>query len=175
MTKRFNLILDDTTTTKIEELAEKYCTLNTEGKMNFTNTIRAIVGRQHAKEFPEYVIARKNALTPEERALSRIKAQEIVDTNKEEKAQSRLEGICLMMDEATLVNHPDTDRPACRYPVFTTASPHLVDKTWYTEELSLLNDETPSLQYHGLFNETGEAGKQDVLKRIKEKKIKFTD
>lgn len=175
MTKRFNLILDEITVSKLEELAVKYNTLNTEGKMSFTNTMKAMVGRQHAKEFPEYVIARKNALTPEQRALSRIKAQEMVDNAKEEKAQSRLEGICMMMDEATLVNHPETDRPACRYPVYTTASPHLVDKTWYTEELALLNDETPSLQYHGLFNETGEAGKQDVLARIKKEKITFKD
>lgn len=175
MTKRLGIILDDLSVTRMEELAMHFNTLNTKGEMNFTNTLKAIVGFSYEKKFPQYVQIVKSRPTIKEKEAIRADIIDQREKQKEEKAQSRLEGICMMMDEATLVNHPDTDRPACRYPVFTTASPHLVDKTWYTEELALLNDETPSLQYHGLFNETGEAGKQDVLARIKKEKITFKD
>jgi hypothetical protein len=81
----------------------------------------------------------------------------------EEKKQA---DICLLMDEATIIPHPETGRPACKYPVFTTSSPHHIQKTWFTQELPLLSDETPSLQYRSLMNDTGAVGKQKVLAMV---------
>lgn len=173
MTKRFGIILDDLSVSRMEELAQHFNTLNAKGEMNFTNTLKAIVGFSYEKKFPQYVQIVKSRPTIKEKEAIRADIIDQREKQKEEKVNARLEGICMLMDEAEIIAHPDTGRPACRYPVFTTASPHQVEKTWYTEELSLLNDETPSLQYHGLFNETGEAGKQDVLARIKKNKIKF--
>jgi hypothetical protein len=167
MSQRFNIILDDISVTKLNELAAEFNMLNPKGEMQFTNTIKAIIGYTHKKTFPVYVQVAKSRPTPEEKEARRADILEQREIEKEQRTQKQQEELCLMMDEASVVNHPETGRPACHYPIYTTASPHIVDKTWVHEDLMLLNEETPSLQYHGLYNAVGEDGKQEVLERLK--------
>lgn len=137
------------------------------GTIDRTNTIRAAVSFAHLKLFKDYIeIQRTRVRDPIEKAKATVLAKELVETEKQNSEMRKQESICLLMDESEVISHPDTGRPSCKYPVFTTASPHKVDKTWYTEDLTLMNEETPALQYHDLFGRTGPEGKANVLEII---------
>lgn len=135
------------------------------GTIDITNTVRASVALAYKTLFKDYVEIRKQAASkdPVEKAKATIIAKEALDKEKEASEQRKQEAICLLMDEASITPHPETGRPSCHYPVFTPISNWKVTKTWYDEELPLLADNTPELQYRGLFGETGEKGKASCL------------
>lgn len=127
--------------------------------------LRRAIAIAHKKEFPEYVqaIKARASVTPEMKAKAIVEAQELRDLTKQEKVTKRQEDICRLLDESELVKNPSNGNTMCRYPIYTITSPHVVDKTIVTEDLDEMNDETPTFQYRGLFNETGALGKEKVL------------
>ncbi len=145
----------------IYAIQEKY------GLSSETETLRMIIANQHSKEFPNYIVTRSQRPTPIEKEMAKLDAQEAKEDAKKQKEVAKMEGICLLMDEATIIPHPDSGFPSCRYPIYSTKSPHVVDKTWMIEDLAVLNDETPTLQYRGLFGEKGAVGKKKVLEILK--------
>lgn len=156
-----NYRFSETTNMYMKQIQEKY------GFESEIECLRMIIATQHAKEFPSYITAMKTARDPMQKAMDKANAEEMRDKAKADKAMKRLENICLTMDESSIVAHPQTGFPACQYPIYTTSSPHVVRRDVMIEDLELLNDETPSLQYHGLFNETGAVGKEKVMAIIK--------
>lgn len=149
---------------KLSELAERY------GSSNRTSAICNVISLAHSKAFPEYISlakSRPSPLSAVQKATAKVEAEEAHEKAKADKAMKRLENICLMMDESSIVAHPQTGFLACQYPIYTTSSPHVVRRDVMIEDLEVLNDETPSLQYHGLFNETGAVGKEKVMAIIK--------
>ena len=156
-----NYRFSETTDLYMKQIQEKY------GFESEIECLRMIIANQHAKEFPSYITALKTSRDPAQKAMDKVNAEELRDKAKADKVMKRYENICLSMDESSIVPHPQTGLPACQYPIYTTSSPHIVRRDVMVEELEVLNDDTPTLQYHGLFNETGAVGKEKVYAIIK--------
>jgi hypothetical protein len=155
-TKLFQFNLSARTINYLDSIQDKY------GISTRTDTLRMVIANQHSKEFPEYIQVAKNRPSPVDREIAKLDAQEAKGEVKKKRENDHQREICLIMDNASITTHPENGNPACRYPIYTTKSPHTVDITWFTEELSVINDETPNLQYRGLFGEKGEEGKRKV-------------
>ena len=172
-TKLISVNLQEQILEKLDQLQERY------GATNRTNAISMTIALAHKREFPEYIQMKKesNARTPEDMARAKLAVEEAKEQAQEERERARQEGICLLMDGAEIVSDPTTGRPACRYTMYTMSSPHIVDETPMITALSLMNDDTPHLQYNDWMGRTGDPAKhtiREAIKKMKERKEKTT-
>jgi hypothetical protein len=172
---RVQVIFGQNTVDKLNDLSERFGTRNERGEMNMTYTLRTLVAVTHKREFPEYIQVRKEAnnRTPEDIARARIAVEDAKDQAQENREKERQEGICLLMDGAEIISDPTTGRPACKYTMYTMSSPHIVDETPTITALTLMNDDTPHLQYNDWMGRTGEPAKhtiREAIRKMKERK-----
>lgn len=161
---KLQVTVDQITFDKLNQLSERFGTIDMHGKMNQTYTVRTMIHTLHKKEFPDYIQVARQRPNPVDKATAQFEAQERRDQLKATKERQGYESICNMLDRSTIIDHPLTGKPACQYPMFMAVSPHKIDERTVTEELDTLTKETPLLQYRGLLGETGIEGKESVMK-----------
>lgn len=165
---RLQVLLSADSVSKIHDLAESLGTIDDKGNPNITYTIRAMIAFAHSKKFPDYVAARNTIpRSPEEIAKARLAVEEAKLTASKQKEEDEQRSLCLLMDNATVVQDEQTGKNVCRYPVYTMNGPHSVEETWYDVALPMLNKDMPSLQYHDVLGKTGPEAKKRVLKALK--------
>ncbi len=160
MKKTFLLNIGDTLQDYISQIKTK------RGIENNSEAIRYCISSTFAKEFPDYIQVAKarTSVDPETKAKTRAEAGVAVAEAREEaklkREHNRGTKLCAIMD-GTLTSDPYTGQPndACRYTMYSMASPWIINEREVVESLDQLNDETPSLQWQGLMNERGEEGK----------------
>lgn len=156
MNKPINFIPGEVVYEKMMEIKSK------RGIGTTTELIKFCIYEAYEKEFPVYKqeAFRRAQNTPEKKAISLVEKEMTKEKVRLELARQEKVNICNLLEGTVLTG--DNGREVCQYTQYSHASPWQINERVVQDDLEILNDETPLLQYQGLSNERGPAGKAAI-------------
>lgn len=158
--KRVQMLLSESTLSKLDRIAEYY------GFESRTAAMNIAVTNAHQKLFPEYVeSAKKRAdMTPQLQAEITVAKEEAKAKVRSDEERKKLLEIASRIDESEIIT---TDgKEYVRYPLFNMPGPRSVDKTIDTIPLVLITEDNVVGQYHDILGNSGEQAKKMVKKYL---------